>query len=205
MLCASCDAKNCLPQWRFILPEQTQERSWGRAIVESIAAKVFEAIERTEHLVSLVPAERLGWRPELPSNLPAASDLGHTLGHLLDCLSGFCAAFHAAFPEELADFTELRALPVNHACSVDEAKRSIKIYSEQIERGFRCCTDAYLTRRIPTVFLPEGETLTTLLLGNLEHLLNHKYQLFFYLKLAGTVVNSQDLYRFRGALADGSG
>ncbi len=38
----------------------------------------------------------------------------------------------------------------------------------------------------------------TLLLGNLEHLLNHKYQLFFYLKLLGVPVNSSDLYRFRG-------
>ena len=177
--------------------EQTQVGSSERVIVESIAAKVFEAIERTEHLASLVPADRLAWRPELPSHLPPVKDLRHTLGHLLDCLAGFCAAFHAAFPEELADLVELRGLPVNHACSVEEAKRSIMIYAEQIERGFRYCTDADLARRTPTVFVPEGETLTTLLLGNLEHLLNHKYQLFMYLKLAGIAVSTEDLYRFR--------
>jgi hypothetical protein len=186
------------------LPEQTQEQPPGRLIVESVAAKVFEAIERTEHLASLVPADRLAWRPELPLQLPPANDLSHILGHLLDCVSGFCAAFHAAFPEELADLAELRRLPVNHACSVEEAKGSIKIYVEQIERGFRCCSDAALARRIPTVFVPEGETLTTLLLGNLEHLLNHKYQLFVYLKLAGLEVSTKDLYRFRSAAPESS-
>jgi hypothetical protein len=174
----------------IILPE--------RAIVDSVAEKVFETVERTEHLVSLVPVGRLEWRPDLPSHLPPANDLGHALGHLLDCLSGFCAVFHVAFPTELADFAKLRSLPVNQFCSVEEAGRSIKMYAGRIERGFRCCSDADLARRIPTVFVPEGEALVTLLLGNLEHLLNHKYQLFLYLKLAGVAVTSQDIYRFRG-------
>jgi len=174
-----------------------------RAIVESIAEKVREAIERTEHLVSLVPVERLEWRPDLPSHLPLANDLGHTLGHLLDCLSGFCAVFHVAFPVELANFAELRLLSVNQFCSAEEAGRGIKRYAAHIERGFRRCSDADLARRIPTVFVPEGEMLVTLLLGNLEHLLNHKYQLFLYLKLAGVAVGSPDLYRFRGAPGSG--
>ncbi len=173
-----------------------------RVIVGAIAEKVFEAIERTEHLVSLVPVDRLEWRPNLPAHLPAAKDLGHTLGHLLDCLSGFCAVFHVAFPTELADFAMLRSLPVNQFCSAEEAGRSIKMYAGHIERGFRCCSDADLGRRIPTVFVPEGETLMTLLLGNLEHLLNHKYQIFLYLKLAGVAVGSRDIYRFRGAAGD---
>ena len=37
----------------------------------------------------------------------------------------------------------------------------------------------------------------TLLLGNLEHLLNHKYQLFLYIRLQGVTVTSRDLYQFR--------
>ncbi|HEV3038281.1 MAG TPA: hypothetical protein VHA33_10940 [Candidatus Angelobacter sp.] len=39
----------------------------------------------------------------------------------------------------------------------------------------------------------------TILLGNLEHLMNHKYQLFFYLKLLGIPAGTQDLYKLRGA------
>jgi hypothetical protein len=173
-----------------------------RVIVGAIAEKVFEAVERTEHLASLVPADRLEWRPDLPSHLPAANDLGHALGHLLDCLSGFCAVFQVAFPTELADFAKLRSLPVNQFCTAEEARRSIQMYAGHIERGFRCCSDVDLGRRIATVFVPEGETLMTLLLGNLEHLLNHKYQVFLYLKLAGVAVGSRDVYRFRGADGD---
>jgi hypothetical protein len=36
------------------------------------------------------------------------------------------------------------------------------------------------------VFVPQGEPLLTLLLGNLEHFINHKYQLFSYLKGKGS-------------------
>jgi hypothetical protein len=48
----------------------------------------------------------------------------------------------------------------------------------------------------------EGRTclkgaLLTLLLGNLEHLISHKYQLLTYLKLAGVTVGTPDIYRFR--------
>lgn len=63
--------------------------------------------------------------------------------------------------------------------------------------AFALCTDQDLARKIPTVFVPQGEALITLLLGNLEHLTNHKYQLFFYLKLLGVNVTSADLYSFR--------
>jgi hypothetical protein len=55
-------------------------------------------------------------------------------------------------------------------------------YMIHIEEGFALLTDADLARQIPTVFVPEGEALLTLLLGNLEHFINHKYQLFAYLK-----------------------
>jgi len=196
--------------------------------VEALKEKVFEGIERTQHLVSLVPADRLDWRPELrdqsPLNSTAVSlaqspsaskplmDLGHILGHLLDCLAGFCAVFYAAFPQDLSDFAKLRESPRNRACSLEAetgstsfpaetANNCIDTLSAAIHRGFQHCTDADLSRRIPTVFVPEGETLLTLLLGNLEHLTNHKYQLFLHLKLAGVPVISSDLYQFRGTKA----
>jgi hypothetical protein len=46
--------------------------------------------------------------------------------------------------------------------------------------------------------VPEGEALLTLLLGNLEHFINHKYQLFAHLKMLGVPLGSRDLYVFRG-------
>jgi len=172
---------------------------WERQIVEALRGKVFEAVERTAHLVSLAPPNRLEWTPELPNCELPASDLGHLLGHLLDCLAGFCAAFYAAFPQELADFAELRSIPVNHFCRPDEAAIKIELYSKHINRGFQLCTDEDLRRKTRTVFVPGGQRLLTVLLGNLEHLVNHKYQLFFYLKLMGVPLTTTDLYVLRGA------
>jgi hypothetical protein len=40
------------------------------------------------------------------------------------------------------------------------------------------------------------------LLANLEHFINHKYQLFFYLKLLGVSVDTRDLYKLTQPLLD---
>ena len=87
---------------------------------------------------------------------------------------------------------------MNRACSPDQAAESIVLYRERIEEGFALLTDGELALRLPTIFVPTGEPLITLLLGNLEHLINHKHQLFSYLKQMGVVVGTRDLYRFRG-------
>jgi hypothetical protein len=173
-------------------------------LVHSLAEKVMETIERTEHLVSIVPAGALEWRPELPSGMPAVDDFGHLLGHLLDCLAGFCAAFYRAFPVELADFQELRAMAVIEYRSPMEALEKIKRFEAQIRRGIQCCSDEDLARKIETVFVPEGQTLMAVLLGNLEHLINHKYQLFFHLKLAGVRVGSADIYKWKSTPGEGA-
>lgn len=170
----------------------------GRENVVSLQGKVLETMERAEHLVSLVPRDRLDWFPQIePLQRPPVS-LGHLLGHLLDCVAGFCAVFQAAYPSKFADLASLREIPVNQSTFPEDASKHLKNYKEHIARCFQECTDEDLERRIPTVFVAEGETLLTLLLGNLEHLLNHKYQLFFYLKLAGVCVASSDLYTWRG-------
>ena len=173
------------------LPSQSRKQ----AIVESIRSKLGEQIERTEHLIRLVPGEAINWRPQLRTG---ASDLGHLLGHLLDCLAGFCAVFYAAFPNELGHFGRLQSLPVNHACKPEEALERVREYAGCIDQGFDLCADADLAQMIPSVFVPDGEALATMLLGNLEHLINHKYQLFFYLKLYGVPVSSKDIYQWRG-------
>lgn len=169
-----------------------------RAIAESVRDKILEAIERTDHLVSLAPAGRLPWRPEVPEGHAAAIELGRLLGHLLTCLAGFCAALYAAFPTELSEMERLRSLAVDHACTPDEMRERSKVYARHIAQGLALCSDEDLGRKIRTVFVPEGETLLTILLGNLEHLTNHKYQLFFYLKLLGVEAGTPDLYRLRG-------
>jgi uncharacterized damage-inducible protein DinB len=159
----------------------------AKALPPVILAKLHEEVDRTEHLLALIPPE--------PSYGLSISRL---LGHLLTCLAGFCAALHAAHGDRLAHFTRLRELPVSHPCGIDEARQRIRDYVAHIDEGFALLTDADLARSIPTVFVPEGEALLTLLLGNLEHFINHKYQLFAYLKALGVPLGTRDLYAWRG-------
>jgi uncharacterized damage-inducible protein DinB len=144
--------------------------------------KIGEQIERTNHLIGLVPAERWDWKPQ-----PGDWTVRELIGHLLDCTSGFCAVLLGAEPQRLAHFVKLREVPP-----------AMQIFRSHIEEGFALLTDADLARRVPTVFVAQGESILTLLLGNLEHLINHKHQLFSYLKQMGVPVATPDLYRFRG-------
>jgi len=161
-------------------------------LVGLILSKLEEQIDRAYHLLSLIPPDKFEWRP-VPDSLRVC-DL---LGHLLDCLAGFCATLYAIDPRRLAHFDKLRNLTVNHACAIEEASERIGDYASNIREGFSVISDDDLARRIPTVFAPEGEAVITILLDNLEHLINHKHQLFFYLKLLGVSVCTGDLYKLR--------
>ena len=165
----------------------------GQPLVAAVLVKIHEQLERTGHLIRRLPDDRLDWTP-LDGAWPACL----LVGHLLDCVAGICAVLAAAKPERLAHFAELRELRVNHCCPPDEAVNRLWLYGAHIDEGFALLTDADLGRRLPTVFVQAGESILTLLLGNLEHLINHKHQLFTYLKLMGVGVDSGDLYQFRG-------
>ena len=172
-----------------------------QALPALFLAKLNDQVERLEHLLDFIPPDKLAWHPSVPSQ---AFALNEVLGHLLECLAGVCATLHAVHPKNLAHFTHLRALPVNHPCATEEARQRMREYMRHIGEGFRLLTDRDLARPIPTVFVPSGEAVLTVLLGNLEHLINHKHQLFFYLKLLGVPVTTRDLYRWREESATGS-
>jgi hypothetical protein len=165
-----------------------------------LLAKVEQQVELTVKLVARVPVERLEWRPA-----PGAFQLSHLLGHLLEASAGFCAALYRARPQQLAHFARLRDLPVNHACDPRQAAERLRDYLNHIREGFAALTDGDLSRRLPTVFNPAGEALLTILLTNLEHFLNHKYQLFFYLKLLGVEVGTAQLYEISPPPASSEG
>lgn len=156
----------------------------------SLFSKIQEQLERARHLAHLLPDEKLDWAPPEPQSWST----GILLGHLLDGAAGFCAVLAAS---GIAQPTDLREMPVNHRCASAEAIRRLEAYEAHIRSGFDVLTDTDLARRVPTVFVSEGETVLTLLLGNLEHLINHKHQLFGYLKRMGVAVGTADLYRLR--------
>jgi len=154
--------------------------------------KLDEQVERALHLTALVPSDKIEWRP-----LPDAHRICDLLGHLLECLAGSCATLYAVHHGRLAHFAHLREKPVNHCCGIEEALGRMREYLDCIREGFQALADEDLSRMLPTVFVGEGEAVLTLLLGNLEHFINHKYQLFFYLRLLGIPLGTGDLYRLR--------
>src|SRR5271166_3588098 len=165
----------------------------AQPLCEAILSKIREQVERTDHLIGLLSPEQLNWVPEICG----AWSTARILGHLLDCLGGFCAVLAAVHPERLGYFQRLREIPVNCTYAAQEARDGLALYQKHIAEGFAVLEDVDLAKRIPTVFVPSGEPALTLLLGNLEHLINHKHQLFMYMKFMGAGVASRDLYQFR--------
>lgn len=163
-----------------------------KALAGHFHSKLEEQIERAQHLINLIPPDKLEWKP-----LPESLSVCDLLGHLLECLAGFCATLYVVKPGPLAHFARLRELSVNHCCGVEEARKRVRDYASHISEGFALLSDGDLAIRVPTVFVREGEAVMTILLGNLEHFINHKYQLFSYLKLLGVEVTTKDLYRIR--------
>jgi hypothetical protein len=162
-------------------------------LCEALAGKVREHVELIEGLIGKLPEGHPGWKASADDKWSTA----RLLGHLLDCMAGMCAVLYAAKPEALGHFGRLRGLRVNHECGPEEARERIREYAGSIAEGFSVLTDADLARAIPTVFVPAGEPLLTLILGNLEHIGNHKHELFVRLKRMGVDVGTRDLYRFR--------
>jgi hypothetical protein len=169
-------------------------------LVQSVLDKIREQVQLLDNLADLVPADRLDWRPPGVS----AFSVDALLGHVLDGLTGFCAVLAALNPQQLGHFQALRELEVNR-CGGPEARQKLRVVLATIELGFASMTDDVLATRLPTALVPAGQSVLALLLGNLEHLINHKFQLFFYLKLLGVDVSTNDLYCLPGRKEDQTG
>ncbi len=165
-----------------------------QSLCSNFLSKIEDQIVRIDHLVSLIPQDRIEWTPPVPGGFSIAA----LLSHLMECCAGFCAVLHAFSPDRLAHFLELKGLPARQPRNADEARALLGVYSDHLREGFALLQDADLSRNIPTVFVPEGESLLSLLLINFEHLASHKYQLFIYLRMLGRKISSKDLYHFSG-------
>jgi DinB superfamily len=173
---------------------QTEALLVERTHCSIVLSKIEDQMERIDHLSSMIPEDRLDWTPPIPR----AFSISVLLGHLVETVSGFCAVLYAAVPDRLGHFLELKTLSVSKITGTAETRRRLAIYGERIREGFTLVADEDLGRKIPTVFVPEGESFLSLLLVNFEHLASHKYQLFMYLRLLGVGVVSEDLYHFSG-------
>jgi len=157
-------------------------------------SKIEHQFDRISHLIGLIPEDKIDWTPSIPKAFSTST----LLGHFMDCFAGICAVLHKSSPDRLGHFLELKKLVGNQAIGIAEAQRRLVIFRDHICEGFKVLLDSDLGRKLPTVFVPEGESILSLLLSNFEHLASHKYQLFIYLRMLGLNIGSKDLYHFSG-------
>jgi uncharacterized damage-inducible protein DinB len=159
------------------------------------------AYRAAEGLVDLVDDDKLGWRPSSGSNWL-------TTGQLLNHLSGACGAMCKGFatgdwggpPEALQDTEEaMDMLPPAEKfpamASVAEAKAALaadkRLALEMIESTTE---DALSGRRMTAPWDSAERALGEWFTESIEHLVSHKAQLFYYLKLQGVPVHTGHLW-----------
>ena len=168
----------------------------------AVWAKIDEQAELLCGMLARLPEGALDWAPPLPTpGVPPPKRLAEVLGHLLQCFAGVLAVLYAAHPDRLQHFLAMKTRAVNHYCTRDEALERVHEYRACIREGFESLSDEDLAVSRPTVFVAAGESVLTLLLGNFEHILNHKHELFVYARGVGVPLVSRDLYRFRTEIA----
>jgi uncharacterized damage-inducible protein DinB len=143
-------------------------------------------------MLARLPPDALAWRPGLPDGARSIWNTGEVISHLAECTAGFLAVLLRLRPEAMADVAKYRDMPLPQG--VEPVRKRLALYREEIAKGLALLTAGDLAEVVPTVFVKEGEPVLTLLLGNLEHLVNHKHQLFLYLRLMGVEVSTPDLY-----------
>lgn len=149
-----------------------------------------EAIYRpTAKLISLAPPDKLNWNPA-PGNYMT---LGQLLHHLTTCPGGFVAAVNNAFPpaESFQKFVEE---DLRNTKTPEIAGRELARGWEEARAALSGVSPADFQARMVTVPWGPPMPLWRTCLAMAEHWVNHKYQLFFYLKLLGQPVNTMTLY-----------
>ena len=141
----------------------------SRELCDAIALKVDHQVDRVLRMCALVPEERVGWQPPIPRPIT----FGQLFTHLCECLAGVAATLQAARPKELAHLSKLKGLLSSPCASVADAVSRLGEFRAAVAEGFAALTDDDLPRRIPTVFVKDGEPVLTLILINIEHLASH--------------------------------
>jgi hypothetical protein len=120
-------------------------------------------------------------------------NLGQLLHHLAMCPGAFVAAINNAFPpaEAMQKFMEE---DLRNSKAPDVAGRELSRGWDEPRAALSRLSDADFQGKPVAVPWGPPMPLWRACLDMAEHWANHKYQLFFYLKLLGLPVNTMTLY-----------
>jgi uncharacterized damage-inducible protein DinB len=150
---------------------------------------VMENFRPAEKLIGMVPADKLNWQPG-----PTFMNLGQVICHLSDGLGGGLEMLLGGkWPsmEEMEEGMKLENLP---SCNLQEALDKLEKDKKVLRQVLDGLSEEDFTNKVVSV--PWGWTgkMELMAVHFLEHFMNHKMQLFTYLKLLGLPVNTQTLY-----------
>jgi hypothetical protein len=153
-------------------------------------AEYAEAIHRpSAKLISLAPASKLDWKPG-PGNIMS---LGQLLHHLSTYPGGLVMAVNNAFPSSEA-FQKFNKEDLKNTKTPEIAGRELSRGWDEAKAALAGISPTDFQGRMVSVPWGPPMPMWRTCLGMAEHWLNHKYQLFFYLKLLGQPVNTMTLY-----------
>ncbi len=143
----------------------------------------------TAKLISMAPAGKLDWKPAKGDYM----NLGQLLHHLSTCPGAFVAAVNNAFPPADA-FQKFVREDLKNTKTPEVAGREVSRGWDEAKAALTGVSPADFQARMVAVPWGSPMPLWRTCLGMAEHWVNHKYQLFFYLKLLGEPVNTMTLY-----------
>jgi len=168
---------------------------------ELLRADIESAYSVTEKLLASVNDKMLGWKPSTGSNWMT---MGQLLMHLSSACGAPCKGFVTGdwgFPEGV-NFNKLSPEEMMPPAEKLPAVRSVAETQELLRKDKRLtlevlakCSEEELNRKPAAApWDPTPLILGKRFLQMLDHLKQHKGQLFYYLKLQGKPVNTGDLW-----------
>jgi hypothetical protein len=160
-----------------------------------LESQVESAYRAADGLMKLVDEGSLGWRPTGGTNWMTT---GQLLEHMTSACGACCKGFVTgdwgmgdASVEDMAPSSE--KMPSAH--SVKEARERLAADRKVALEMIRTSGEKDLTTKsVPAPWDPTPRVLGEHLLNMVQHLIQHKGQLFYYLKLQGKPVDTSHLY-----------
>jgi hypothetical protein len=142
-----------------------------------------------ENMLKMIPSDKLDWKPA-----PNFMSMGQLICHLCD---GIGTELRMAIdnswpkPEEMSSLPELAKFPT---CTIEEALAKLEKDKTTLSDILSGVTEEDFANKIITVPWGWKNNMERMALDFREHFVNHKMQLFTYLKLLGLPVNTETLY-----------
>jgi len=150
---------------------------------------VLDSYKPAESLLRLVPADKLDWKPG-----STFMSLGQLICHLSGGIgSDLRVLITGGWPsgEEMEKAMKLENMP---ACGIEEALGKLERDKTTLREVLSGITEKDFANKVVSVPWGWQSKMERMALDFLQHFVNHKMQLFTYLKLLGLPVNTSTLY-----------